>query len=90
MCHSGYPWSEADAAWRGPVSQPSPTGEDTVAQVDSASAHPVSTRVASGDLLGRDAAVSLVRPAMQRLRDRLCTEAFQRVREEYAARRKRG
>ncbi|MGE0348881.1 hypothetical protein [Hydrogenophaga sp.] len=58
-------------------------------QVDDAYARLASAWVTLGDLLGKDAAVSLVRPAMQGLRDRLGTEAFQRVREGYAARRKR-
>lgn len=58
-------------------------------QVDDAYARLASAWVTLGDLLGRESAASLVRPAMQGLRDRLGTEAFQRVREGYAARRKR-
>lgn len=58
-------------------------------QAGDAYARLASAWVTLGDLLGCDPAAALVRPAMQGLRERMGTEAFQRVREGYAARRRR-
>ncbi len=58
-------------------------------QVEDAYARLASAWVTLGDLLGKDAAASLVRPALQGLRDRLGEAAFQAAREGYAARRRR-
>lgn len=58
-------------------------------QAGDAYARLASAWVTLGDLLGRDSAAALLRPAMKGLRDRMGAEAFQRVREGYAERRRR-
>ena len=58
-------------------------------QVGDAYARLASAWVTLGDLLGRDTAAAMLRPAMKDLRDRLGLDEFQRVREAYAERRRK-
>lgn len=58
-------------------------------QAGDAYARLASAWVTLGDLLGRDTAAAMLRPAMKDLRDRLGLEEFQRVREAYAERRRK-
>jgi hypothetical protein len=58
-------------------------------QAGDAYARLASAWVTLGDLLGREPAAALLRPAMRGLRERMGIEAFQLVREGYAARRRR-
>lgn len=58
-------------------------------QVGDAYARLASAWVTLGELLGRDTAATMLRPAMKDLRDRLGLEEFQRVRQAYAERRRK-